>query len=318
MLVENLTRVKLSHIVYGIRSNHRMKLRREFVVFVPMLIVILTGCFRQASDSVDPINPVSNTAIPTIDTSGNNITLPITDTIPAPLTTDVEGPVIAVTQSTPIIPASNTPFPTMTEFSPVTTATTDLGSSSSVAPVPLVTETLPPTQITPGAPAGPGVVNTLPSNNLSGAQLTNTPSGLITPTGLPEPESDECIYIVNAGDNLFRIAINNDTTLDALRAANPQISGDLIQPGDRLNIPDCIPSDGSTAGGSSTIGSVPIEGGTGATTPTTTHIVQAGETLGVIARQYDVTIASIIQANSLTDPTRLSVGQELIIPNPSN
>jgi LysM repeat protein len=135
---------------------------------------------------------------------------------------------------------------------------------------------------------------------------------------LPEPESDECIYIVNAGDNLFRIAINNDTTLDALRAANPQISGDLIQPGDRLNIPDCIPSGGSTAGGSSTIGSVPIEGGTGATTPTTTHIVQAGETLGVIARQYDVTIASIIQANSLTDPNRLSVGQELIIPNPSN
>ncbi len=42
--------------------------------------------------------------------------------------------------------------------------------------------------------------------------------------------------------------------------------------------------------------------------------VQAGDTLGALARRFDVTIDEIVQANELSDPNRLDVGQTLLIP----
>lgn len=52
-------------------------------------------------------------------------------------------------------------------------------------------------------------------------------------------------------------------------------------------------------------------------TPTprqTRHTVQRGDTLFRIAQQYGVTVDAIIAANELTNPDRLLVGEELIIP----
>jgi len=44
------------------------------------------------------------------------------------------------------------------------------------------------------------------------------------------------------------------------------------------------------------------------------HVVQSGETLGGIAANYGTSVDSIMQANSLSDPNYLFVGQELIVP----
>lgn len=44
------------------------------------------------------------------------------------------------------------------------------------------------------------------------------------------------------------------------------------------------------------------------------HVVQPGQTLNVIARQYDVTTAVLIEANDLNNPDVLSIGQEIVIP----
>lgn len=44
------------------------------------------------------------------------------------------------------------------------------------------------------------------------------------------------------------------------------------------------------------------------------HEVQRGETLATIAAQYGVSVQSIVQANNITDPNRIAVGQRLIIP----
>ncbi|MBD3366714.1 MAG: LysM peptidoglycan-binding domain-containing protein [Candidatus Eisenbacteria bacterium] len=44
------------------------------------------------------------------------------------------------------------------------------------------------------------------------------------------------------------------------------------------------------------------------------HTVQRGETLATIASQYGVTVQSIVQANGISDPNRIAVGQKLIIP----
>lgn len=47
------------------------------------------------------------------------------------------------------------------------------------------------------------------------------------------------------------------------------------------------------------------------------YMVKAGDTLGIIAESYGVTVELIMQANHLNDPNRLDVGQELLIPVPT-
>lgn len=71
------------------------------------------------------------------------------------------------------------------------------------------------------------------------------------------------------------------------------------------------------AGGSST-------GGSRVTTPTRRpaggsetgyeHVVQDGETLSAIAQAYGVKSSAIQQANNISDPTKIRVGQKLFIP----
>ena len=45
------------------------------------------------------------------------------------------------------------------------------------------------------------------------------------------------------------------------------------------------------------------------------HTVEAGQTLSEIAARYGVTIRAIMQANKLSNPDQLHVGQELFIPD---
>ncbi|HSO27874.1 MAG TPA: LysM peptidoglycan-binding domain-containing protein, partial [Anaerolineales bacterium] len=45
-----------------------------------------------------------------------------------------------------------------------------------------------------------------------------------------------------------------------------------------------------------------------------THLVAAGETLNAIARQYGVSLATLIETNQIADPNLLEVGQVLTIP----
>ena len=54
---------------------------------------------------------------------------------------------------------------------------------------------------------------------------------------------------------------------------------------------------------------------TATSTPVTVqHEVQAGETLGEIAKAYNVTVEAIVEANNLPSPDQISVGQLLAIP----
>lgn len=46
------------------------------------------------------------------------------------------------------------------------------------------------------------------------------------------------------------------------------------------------------------------------------HVVEAGQTLSAIAQAYKVSVKSIMQANRITDPTKVRVGQKLFIPDP--
>lgn len=46
------------------------------------------------------------------------------------------------------------------------------------------------------------------------------------------------------------------------------------------------------------------------------HVVERGETLSGIAVRYGVTVAAISEANGITDPNVIEVGQQLVIPAP--
>lgn len=50
--------------------------------------------------------------------------------------------------------------------------------------------------------------------------------------------------------------------------------------------------------------------------PETVHVVEAGETLFLIAQQYSTTVDALIVANDIADPSYLYIGQELVIPSP--
>ncbi|RUT32900.1 M23 family metallopeptidase [Arsenicitalea aurantiaca] len=49
-----------------------------------------------------------------------------------------------------------------------------------------------------------------------------------------------------------------------------------------------------------------------------THVIESGESLYTIARRYDVTAQSIIQANGLSSPDKIVVGQRITIPGRSD
>lgn len=166
--------------------------------------------------------------------------------------------------------------------------------------------------ITPGAPSNPNAV-IITNTPMPDVPPTNTPSGLITPTSLFEDLEANCIYMVRGGDSLYRIAINNNTSVSALRAANPQLSGDLIRPGQQLRLPDCE-STTDNAGG---LTPAPTE----IIAPTTPgnvieYVVRPGDTLYNIALRNGVTVRQIIDLNELVNPDRLSIGQRLLLPQP--
>jgi LysM repeat protein len=115
------------------------------------------------------------------------------------------------------------------------------------------------------------------------------------------------VHVVQAGENLYRIALRYGTTIQALMSANGLSNSHLIYVGQRLRIPGGS-SGGSTGGGSTSRG--------GGTTPGTGtyHVVQRGETVSSIALRYGTSIQAIATANSLRNPSLIYVGQRLLIP----
>jgi murein DD-endopeptidase MepM/ murein hydrolase activator NlpD len=120
---------------------------------------------------------------------------------------------------------------------------------------------------------------------------------LAIPVAAAAPAQQEQIYVVQAGDTLSAIASRFGVTVEALMAANQMDEADLIYQGQQITIP---------APSSQTEPSV--------TTSSQVYIVQAGDTLSAIARRFGVTVESLVQANDLSDPDYLRVGQQLIVP----
>lgn len=119
---------------------------------------------------------------------------------------------------------------TQTGIAASATNTPSANSSINATSTQLAVQTLTTQNANTTATAIPTLISTLPQT------LTMTSEAY-----------KSCIYTVQPGDNLFRVAVIHDVTLDDLRAANPQIKDDIIQPNDILNIPGCVYTSTPTA-----------------------------------------------------------------------
>ena len=152
---------------------------------------------------------------------------------------------------------------------------------------------------------------------LAQANQISNPNLIVAGTTLSVPENDTPppaaasggvdvrVYVVQKGDTLYEIAQNYGMTVDALAQANNLVNPNLIVVGSQLKIPAV--SSNATEQAAVPTGSENAK----------LHLVSAGETLGEIAKMYDVKLSALVEANGITDPNVLEVGALLQIPDGS-
>jgi len=124
-------------------------------------------------------------------------------------------------------------------------------------------------------------------------------------------------YTVVRGDSLWTIARRHKLTVAELAAANNMAQGAPLQVGRKLVIPGKSAA-GASVTATSTPAVAPAKSATTAKTPepkaSLVHVVRSGETLGGIARRYQVRVGDIALANNIADPAKIRLGQTLVIP----
>jgi uncharacterized protein YkwD len=120
--------------------------------------------------------------------------------------------------------------------------------------------------------------------------VTATP----TPVGSPTPTRAPTTYTIQPGDVLLEIAVEYDTTVEAIMIANEITDPRTLQIGQVLIIP---PDRGSILG-----------------VPTEIHEIESGDTLLGLAMLYGSTLEDILVTNPDLEPERLQLGQKIVIP----
>ncbi len=147
-------------------------------------------------------------------------------------------------------------------------------------PEPVVTE--PPEAETPTEPE---VIETVEA-------VTEAPTPVVT--------GGASSYVVQPGDNLFRIALRHNVSLQALAQANNITNPSVILVGQTLTIP---PSDGTAPT------QPPLPAGC-----TNVYVVKPGDNLFRIGLRYNYSQYFLAQYNSIPNPSVLAVGQQICIP----
>jgi len=162
---------------------------------------------------------------------------------------------------------------------------------------------LPPTQAPLPATASPTTGPYPTATPVEAATETPTEAPTATPASL-------VVHVVLPGESLSSIARLYGVTYQAIMEANGMTDPNLLKVGQELIIP--TPVEAATE----TPAETPTEAPTVTPASLVVHVVLPGETLSSIGRLYGVTYQAIMEANGMTDPNLLQVGQELIIPPP--
>lgn len=200
-------------------------------------------------------------------------------------------------QSPTNVPTPDATMPTATGSEPVTYPT----PSASPQPVDLGTS------VTTYAPTSDRPTPTRPGSPAAVAVTPAKPAQEVAPVST---------YTVGKGDNLWNIAKKNDLSVSELAKANRMSTGTVLKPGQKLIIPgkpgQVVASEPTAA---STIASAPEKPAAPRVNgDSVKHTVLPGESLGVIARKYQVKTGDLAAANNITDPAKVRAGQQLVIP----
>ena len=127
------------------------------------------------------------------------------------------------------------------------------------------------------------------------------------PVVAPAPAAPKTTeYVVQSGDTLSKISKRFNIKIAAIKAANPQIKGDVVKLGQKLSLPGDVevpapaPAKPATA----------VKPYTGATE---TYKIKAGDTLGGIAYSHGTTVAQLKQMNNMQNDI-VRIGRTLTVP----
>ena len=169
----------------------------------------------------------------------------------------------------------------------------------------LVPATMAPTTAAPATLASTTTTTTLaptPTTAAPVASTTPTTAPVASTTAIPTTTEAADVgplsVLVEVGDSLSKIAKRYDTTTEILAAINGICDVNQIYVGQKILL---------AAAGSETDDGVDPE------PISVTVIVEAGDSLSKIAKQYDTTVDDLMVANDITDPNLVFVGQELVV-----
>lgn len=189
-----------------------------------------------------------------------------------------------------------------------------LPAGSTATPVTFNVATPQPMDLDALAVASPAVS---PAGHAAPTRPGSAAAVAITPAKAAADVAPVSTYTVVRGDSLWTIAKKNHLSVAELAKTNNLGVGAALQPGKKLIIPGKIgaapaatdkPRDLGTLTQAAPASAKPANG------EAVKHTVAVGESLGVIARKYQVTVGELAAVNNITDPSKVRAGQQLIIP----
>lgn len=264
----------------------------------------------------------------------------------------LDDAVLELTEA-PASPPTSPPQPTSTPVTPTATPTDVPTEEPTEAPTEEPTEVaetdeaptdeaptdVPPTDVPPTAePATAIPTNTVvptasdptPTRETGALLPTATPIGVI-PTSVPgddgvvddRPISEifpgTIIHTVRSGDTVGGLAMLYGSTTEAIIQANGLGSNALIFRGQGLVIPVRLRPMTATPTNTPIVIIVTATEDTppaqeGGQVGSGSYVVQRGDTLSIIARRFNTTVATLVQLNGIANPNRIFVGQRLTVP----
>jgi len=169
----------------------------------------------------------------------------------------------------------------------------------------LVPATMAPTTAAPATLASTTTTTTLaptPTTAAPVASTTTATAPTVSTTAIPTTTEAADVgplsVLVEVGDSLSKIAKRYDTTTEILAAINGICDVNQIYVGQKILLA------GAEFETDDEVDPEPIS---------VTVLVEVGDSLSKIAKQYDTTVDDLMVANDITDPNLLLVGQELVV-----
>ena len=151
----------------------------------------------------------------------------------------------------------------------------------------------------------------LPPNNVGGAWNGASPAGVQPAWNQPSQPMASAGAMPSVQSQDLPV-LSNPSSQGSLPTMQPQSSFASAAPMPSPAVLGSLPTNSSVPALASAAPAAPTLPGAAATG--FTHTIASGESLYTIARRYEVTTQALVQANNLSSPDKIVVGQKVIIP----